>query len=110
MTLRPGGVTGARVRTSVQGSGLAVQRGGADSFVCWGWGGEWLKGGSVNRAKAAPRLPCRFRAVLDEPQVEMEEDEQEQRRRKVEAGKAKVDGSVLFSLLWRGILGRSWRP
>jgi hypothetical protein len=35
----------------------------------------------------------------------MEEDEQEQRRRKVDAGRAKVNGSALvLGLSWRGVL------
>lgn len=108
MALRPGSVAGARVRGSTQGSGLAVQRGGADSCV-WGWGDGWVKGGSVNRAKAVSRLSCHLGAVLEEPRKEMEEDEQEQRRRKVEAGRAKVDCSVLLSgLLWRETPRRFW--
>lgn len=55
---RPRGGTGARVRKSAHGSGLAVQRGGADSCVRGGWGREWVKGGSVNRATGG------FAAVL----------------------------------------------
>lgn len=108
MALHPRSVTGARVRKSLHGSGLAARRGGADSCVCGEGGGEWVKGGSVNRAKAASRLSCRLRATGEEPQVEMEEDEQEQRRRKVEAGRAKVDGSVLLPALpWRETPRRS---
>lgn len=49
-----------------------------------------MKGGSVNRAREVSRLPGRFRARPEEPRTEMEEDEQEERRRKVEAGRAKV--------------------
>lgn len=36
MALRPGNVTGARVRKPAHDSGLAVQRGGADSCVYGG--------------------------------------------------------------------------
>ncbi|CAO2608482.1 Pcnt [Lemmus lemmus] len=56
----------------------------------WGWGGKWVKGGSVNRAREVSRLPGHLRATLEEPRTEMEEDEQEERRRKVEAGRAKL--------------------
>lgn len=49
-----------------------------------------MKGGSVNRAREVSRLPGGFRASPEEPRTEMEEDEQEERRRKVEAGRAKV--------------------
>lgn len=101
---RPRGGTGARVRKSAHGSGLAVPRGGADSCVRGGWGREWVKGGSVNRATGgfAAVLPP-LRATLEEPRLEMEEDEQEQRRRKVEAGRAKVASSSPL-LPWREIL------
>lgn len=50
-------------------------------------------GGSVNRTKAAPRLPVTLRTTREEPWREMEA-EQEQRRRKVEAGRAKVNGGA----------------
>lgn len=76
-------------------------RGGADSCVYGGWGGEWVKGGSVNRAKAVSPPPCHLRTTLREPRWRWKTSRSSGEGR-WRLGEPRLDGSILLSALLRG--------
>lgn len=93
-------------RACARPHGAPDWRGGADSCVYGGGGGEWVKGGSVNRAKAVSRPSCRLRATLEEPRWRWKTSRSSDAGR-WRLGEPRLDDSIpLSALLWGEILRR----